>query len=314
MKILLAIDGSVHSDNAVEAMLKQPWPDGSECNVVTVSESFDSGNFGDLINSIAIKAQEAFQTDIHKLLIETRDKLEQKFGVGKVLITHLEGKPSERIIEETRNWQPDLLVMGTPGTTGTGYNDQGGSIINPVVNHVSCSVRIVNFITSYSLAKEEKAHLPLDQAERFLLAINDSPNSRAVIDSVMTRPFSPGSIFQVLSIVQEPKSVFHSRFFKDPQIDQAHKMIYAAQKKTAEKLVENAASKLESKFGKDKVTWHVLEGSVRSLILQIAQDWPADMIILGAHDRDKSILEHFLGSVAQAVVNNADCSVEIVRP
>ena len=61
------------------------------------------------------------------------------------------------------------------------------------------------------------------------------------------------------------------------------------------------------------MTYHVLEGNVRSLILQIAQDWPADLIVLGAHGQDKSIMEHFLGSVARAVVGNAMCSVEIIR-
>ena len=78
-------------------------------------------------------------------------------------------------------------------------------------------------------------------------------------------------------------------------------------------MVKEVAQKLEDKFGKGKVTFHVLEGNVRSLILQMAQDWPADLIVIGAHGQDKSILEHFLGSVARAVVSNAMCSVEIVR-
>jgi nucleotide-binding universal stress UspA family protein len=178
MKILLAIDGSVSSDNVVEEVLSQPWPEKSECIVVTVAE------------------------------------------------------PLHNIAD---------AVFGAFG------------------------------------AKALEAQKALD------------------------------------GVVPEPRSVMHSRFFKDPQIDKAHQELYAAQRHALEKLVKDSATKIESKLVKNKVTYHVLEGNARSLILQIAQDWPADMIILGAHDRDKDVLEHFLGSVAQAIVNNADCSIEIVR-
>ncbi|CAN5481330.1 hypothetical protein BH11CYA1_BH11CYA1_49290 [soil metagenome] len=117
----------------------------------------------------------------------------------------------------------------------------------------------------------------------------------------------------MLSVVAEPKSVFHSRFFEDPKIGAAKQKLYELQKQNLENLVKDAGTKLEAKFCKDKVTYHVLEGNIASLILQIAQDWNADMILLGAHDRDLNVVEHFLGSVAQRVVSNADCSIEIVR-
>src|SRR5271163_1142156 len=109
-----------------------------------------------------------------------------------------------------------------------------------------------------------------------------------LIESVLSRPWPPESLFQVLSVVQEAKSVFHSRFIKDPKIDAFHKELHAHQAQTGEALITKAVSKLESKLGKGKVTGHVLEGNVRSLIVQISEDWPADLVITGAHDRDKT--------------------------
>jgi nucleotide-binding universal stress UspA family protein len=311
MKILFATDGSDHSDNALETILAQPWPDGSECRIVTVAAPFKSNPILGGIAAMAAQAEAALMDDLKKMLAEANDKLAEKFGKTKVTSVIREGSPAATIIELATNWPADLIVMGSHGTSG--YNDdQHGSVAILVMNHAPCSVQIVHYITSASQEKKDARHLPVEEA-RFLLAINDSPNSKAVVDTVLSRPWPKESLFQVLSIVPELKSVFHSRFFKDPQIDQAHQKIYAAQKEHLVKLTKEIAAKLGSKFGTDKVTHHVLEGNVRSLILQIAQDWPADVIIIGAHDRDKSIFEHFLGSVARAVVENADCSVEIVR-
>jgi len=38
MKILLAVDGSVYSDAAVEAVAQRPWPPQSEIKVITAAE------------------------------------------------------------------------------------------------------------------------------------------------------------------------------------------------------------------------------------------------------------------------------------
>jgi nucleotide-binding universal stress UspA family protein len=55
------------------------------------------------------------------------------------------------------------------------------------------------------------------------------------------------------------------------------------------------------------------EGEPRTAILDAAQRWPADLIVVGSHGR--SGLDRFLlGSVSEGVVRHATCSVEVVRP
>ena len=39
MKILLAVDGSVYSDAAVEEVANRPWPPKSEVKVITATQS-----------------------------------------------------------------------------------------------------------------------------------------------------------------------------------------------------------------------------------------------------------------------------------
>ena len=54
------------------------------------------------------------------------------------------------------------------------------------------------------------------------------------------------------------------------------------------------------------------EGDQKSVIVDFAAKWPADLIIMGSHGR-KGFDQFLLGSVSEAVVRHAPCSVEVVR-
>ena len=54
------------------------------------------------------------------------------------------------------------------------------------------------------------------------------------------------------------------------------------------------------------------EGDPKTLILEEAKDWGADLIVVGSSDRS-SIAKLMLGSVSQSVVTHAHCSVLVVR-
>lgn len=50
----------------------------------------------------------------------------------------------------------------------------------------------------------------------------------------------------------------------------------------------------------------------REIILDYAEQWPADLVLLGSHGR-KGLKRFLLGSVSEAVIRHAPCAVEIVR-
>ncbi len=61
-----------------------------------------------------------------------------------------------------------------------------------------------------------------------------------------------------------------------------------------------------------KVSTSVATGDAKTVILDEAADWGADLIVLGSHGRTG--LERFLlGSVSEAIARHTTCSVEIVR-
>ena len=85
----------------------------------------------------------------------------------------------------------------------------------------------------------------------------------------------------------------------------------AALRKQGENIVNRALQKL--KFNKTLTADAVLvPGAPRPVILDEAESWKADLIVLGSHGYTawKRLL---LGSVSQAIVSHAKCSVEVVR-
>ena len=58
----------------------------------------------------------------------------------------------------------------------------------------------------------------------------------------------------------------------------------------------------------------IKKGETQRVLLEEARKWGADCIFVGSR-RFKNALERFrLGSVSTALVTNAHCSVEVVRP
>lgn len=145
MKILLAVDGSVYSDAAIDEVAKRPWPSQSEVKVITAAETPLMGGiepsaplpeyFEQLEKSVRNVAQGVIESALVKLKT-TKDKT---LGItGKVI----QGSPKQVIVEEAESWGVDLIVMGSRGL-GTWNRLLMGSVSNSVVHHANCSVEIV---------------------------------------------------------------------------------------------------------------------------------------------------------------------------
>ena len=61
----------------------------------------------------------------------------------------------------------------------------------------------------------------------------------------------------------------------------------------------------------ERVHIHVVQGSPKDRILEMAKTLPADMVIIASHRPD--ITTYLLGSTAAAVVRHAECAVLVVR-
>jgi len=141
---------------------------------------------------------------------------------------------------------------------------------------------------------------------RILLAIDDSPYSEDAVEEVAARPWPHDTTVRVLSAVNNITATTETLFIASVDIDNVRQEIT----RRYEELIARAADSLrESGLTAETV---VRQGDPRSVIVDEARDWSADLIVVGSHGYS-GIKRWLLGSVAQSVVSHAPCSVEVVR-
>ncbi|MGB3940296.1 MAG: universal stress protein [Candidatus Manganitrophaceae bacterium] len=150
---------------------------------------------------------------------------------------------------------------------------------------------------------------------RVLLAIDGSDHSEAAVDEIARQHFSEDSEVRVISVVEPPHFPETISGVSGEGINMnlyleigktVHEQAHAAVKKAAARLRAGEESR------KLSVMTKVLSGSPKRMILEEAEAFGADLIVVGSHGH--GMLERFLlGSVSQAVALHARCSVEIVR-
>ena len=142
---------------------------------------------------------------------------------------------------------------------------------------------------------------------KILLAIDDSKCSEAALQSVVAQYHSKDTEVKVLHVVESP-SVLVAREMDGyaPSLE----AVWDKETKEAQTLVAKAAEALRTHGFKATVV--VKQGDPKSMIIDVAAEWNADLIVLGSHGR-KALDRFLMGSVSEATVRHADCSVEVVR-
>jgi nucleotide-binding universal stress UspA family protein len=142
---------------------------------------------------------------------------------------------------------------------------------------------------------------------RVLVAIDGSKYSDAAVRSVAERGHSPDSEVKVVHVIEPlPVSpdgqVWGFALGLGAPLDE--------QRQVAKELVTRAGDVLRTAGW--KVSTFVGEGDPKSVILDQAAAWNADLVVVGSHGR-KGLDRFLLGSVSEAVARHARCSVEVVR-
>lgn len=143
---------------------------------------------------------------------------------------------------------------------------------------------------------------------KILLAIDGSSCSDAAVREVARRPWPEGSLVKVLNVYEIPMPptpegwAMPANYYEEMDVSlrkQAQHVIEQA----VETLKANKALSIDASF---------LPGPPKAVIIDEAEAWGADLIVVGSHGY--SAWKRFLlGSVSQAVVSHAKCSVEVVR-
>ncbi|MGB2666618.1 MAG: universal stress protein [Candidatus Acidiferrum sp.] len=142
---------------------------------------------------------------------------------------------------------------------------------------------------------------------RVLLAIDDSETSEAATQMVIEQARPGKTEVRVLSVVRPPTLlVARGMVGYDHSLGNTWEMETDA----AQTLVENIASQLRAKGV--TASSSVELGDPRAKILELAEAWHADLIVVGSDQRTR-LAGYLSGGIPEAVARRAFCSVEIVR-
>ncbi len=144
---------------------------------------------------------------------------------------------------------------------------------------------------------------------KILLAVDGSVFSDAAVASLAKRPWPADSEVKIISVM-EPFQPYMTEVWSLPA-DFWEEMDKSA-KQQANDALDKAVEMFNSAESTLVIHTEIAKGNPKSVIVDEAEKWGADLIVLGSHGYT-GLKRMFLGSVSQAVASHAKCSVEIVR-
>jgi nucleotide-binding universal stress UspA family protein len=150
---------------------------------------------------------------------------------------------------------------------------------------------------------------------RILLAVTNSSCSIAAARAIAERPWQAGSEVRILSVVEAPLIMPVRAPVGFPELPSAELVERVESVLTTNALmaVRDAVQEFMAHGpSKLRITADVLNGDPAAQILQEAEQWRADLIVLGSC-LPEGWSKFLRQSPAIAVVKHAKCSVEVVR-
>lgn len=280
-KILIAYDGAVCSDAALNDLRRAGLPAAAEVVVMTVADVVlpppDGAVAGDALCPARVlaglrhaqaRAEQAVQ-EARAVAKHAAQRVKAAFPGWHVTAQACGDAPAWAVIKMADRYAPGLIIVGSHRHSVVGGHLIGGSVSQRVLYEARCSVRVAR-------CSEVWRHGPL----RIVIGVHGSPDAALAVDAVAARAWPEGSVARLVT----------ARAAVPPE------MLVATLR------AAGLATVHVSRAGKPA---HVL--------LEEAATWEADAIFVGTQDIHG--WHHFLhGSVSAVVAARAPCSVEVVRP
>ncbi len=289
MKILLACDGSDHSDAAISETLRSPWPDSTTFQILSVVDT--SFSPPPTVQRMLSEAQKVVDSAVEKF----KERLP---ATTNVIGTVTQGNPKSEILQCAERWPADMLIVGSRGLRGL-KKLMMGAVSHSLVVAASCSVRVV------------RSHTPANEEEtRVFLALDDSPFSDHVVERIGSRPWKEGTIIMCATAV--PTLVEYMNEAQDTHEIQALETFRNKQVADAKVHLKEVCDRLSAKLPQATVSYEILQGDPREVVVDGAKHWNADLIVSGC--KGKGWVDRVLiGSVSEAIAERSECSVEVIK-
>lgn len=292
MKLLIAHDGSPHSDAMIQGLGRCGLPESGEAVVLSVADAWtavegDAGPALATAGTVGGDILRAALDEAEAVAARGRDAVAAMLPGWTVRGESVAGSPAWEIIREADDWHPDLVLVGATGASRL-ESLVFGTTTSQVLGHVRCSVRVARGAGG--------ATGPV----RIVLGCDGSESSMDAARSVAARRWPKGSAVRVVTAVD-------GWLLAALQGDESTEADVRGEAGT---MPETVAPLLRaSGLAVETVS---RDGDPKKLLVQEAAAWKADCIVVGARGRT-GLSRLLLGSVALATASRASCSVEIVR-
>ncbi len=143
---------------------------------------------------------------------------------------------------------------------------------------------------------------------KIIIAIDESDHCKLLVRDIAQRKWTEETEFMLLNVIES------SPFDLNAHLDANQlKQVKRTGSERSNDLLDDAATYLRENVPKScRIHRASAEGRPAMEIVRVATDWGADLIVVGSHDR-RGLSRLVLGSVAEAVMMHAPCSVELSR-
>ena len=314
MKILIAYDGSDSADTAIDGLQRAALPaEKVEALVVTVGEVWLPPPAHDEVLDDAFPLQmpagvkEARERaariieEAEQLAQRGAKRVQQLFSGWHVGHEPESGSPGFALLNRAREWQADLIVVGSQGRSALGRLVLG-SVSQKVLTEASTSVHIGR--PNPGSGKS---------GERIVVGVDGSEGALTAVRAVAKRHWTDGSEIRV--VVADDVMRSSPILVLVPPLKEFVDEVRADERSQAEQFALAAIKELREGFGSRNITVScvVHTGDPKHVLVKHAQEFGADCIFTGATGFSSRFERAILGSVSAAVAARANCSVEVVR-
>ena len=279
-KILVAFDGSESGRNALRETLKFAADEHCQVTVVSVIPSYE----GDLSALWTNNIKSSMRKQCDMALSEALN-LAQKEGVTIETVC-AEGEIYERIVDLADMGNFDLIVTGKKGMSLLGRAFVG-----------SVTARVIGYSRQDVLVVPDGAKIAW---KKLLVATDGSVYSEAAAQRVIEISRQYHGTLKALSVVDVTVEFMI-------RAQEVYESLLAKAKEFTDVIKKKA---LLAGIEADSI---VRDGEVYKVIIDVAKEYQADMIVMGSLGRT-GIKRLLMGSTAERVLGNASYPVLIVKP
>ena len=283
LRILIAYDGSVCADAALDDLKRAGLPPVLEAVVVTVADvtlpPLDAKVDIDELPARALEGVRHAQARAEQAVKEARAvaewaarRVKADFPGWVVRSEACGDSPAWAVSKMADRYQADLIIVGSHRHSAVGGRLILGSVSQRVLYEAQCSVRVARCADEWRCG-------PV----RIVVGFHSSPDAAVAVDAVVSRAWPAGSEVRFVTALATGMPA--------PAAVPADKL--------------RAAGLSTSNV--------IRKGKPGRVLLDEVEKWGADALFVGT--RDIHGMQHLLyGSVSSALAAHAACSVEVVRP